>query len=1132
MKLKRIVLVLMLCIGIAPLGWGQFTEGNLAGTVTDPTGAAVMKAKVTVSSKDTGVKYNVETDNIGYFRIQHLRPGSYDIRVEAPNFKTALVTAAPVSVNATTTADVKLQVGSFTEAVEVTGATALVQAEEARLSDTISGRAVTELPLNGREIYQLMSLQPGVTATNAPVISNVPSPNSPVTFDFGFDANGAGPRGNNFVLDGTTNNNDWLGGTPVMFPSPDAIQEFQVQTLNFSAEYGRNNGAVANIVTKSGTNSFHGSIYDFERNTALNARNFFDQPGEKTPLLAHQFGAVFGGPIRKDKTFFFLNYDGSRRKDGQPTLFTVETPQFRQQVATLLPNSIANQFYKDFPAPPCIAGTSKDVGSIPAPGVPPIGNPLAVGPNDGVPDTCQAVAPQVQPSRADQYMVRIDHDINQRNKIFGRWISDYASADVSRQELLGAGIRGFTAPLNGFFADLALGWTRQMSNTFVNDLRFSYGRSNSSIQAVVPPESVSAKQLVAAGMPNFFGTLVFDDGTTGFGGTLYVPRVFVFNTFAWNDTMGKQVGRHGLKWGFEFRRIQENSDYALETHPYYIFNSIFNFANDQPWLVESLVNRNPASPDFGHFTYSPRHFRHNQYAAFFQDDWKVTSRLTLNLGLRWEVFGAPTETNGILSNIILGTGSDIFQQIANGKAGRVSQLFPTHRRNFAPRIGIAWDPTGKGQTAIRTGFSIAYLEPFSNLYTNPSRFDPPEASFIDSDPVFGFGTNINYTFPVQPSPDNFSAVTASGGAALGKVAMEGLDPKLRTAYSVQWFLGVQQEFLRNYAVSINYVGTRGIHLYGRENWNRFNGDVCNATTCDFTVNGYNKDWGQIFYTSNNNSSIYHGMNAQLKANYNHGLMFTANYSFGKTLDLVSDPGLGDFFNVSSAGLIYAGVQNPHKPQLDRALGAFDVRQRFTLTALWDLPKPTMGSAFAEKLLGGWQLNTILSLQSGRPFEVYCGLAWFDGCDFNMDGLAYDRPNRPANLKTSGWSTSQFVSGVFGDPTQTRNPILGSITSQAIQTFCPQIIPFWNGTPCLPVAQDGNLSRNAFQGPSFKDVDFAIFKNTNIGEKLKVQFRTEMFNLFNRTNLYQPQGNMGNPQFGKSRSAFASRQIQFGLKLMF
>lgn len=1115
MKHTRVGLVMVaaLCLGMASLAWGQFTEGNLAGTVEDSTGAAVVGAKVTVTSEDTGSTLTAQTDKIGYFRVQHIAPGKYDVRVEAANFKTAVLRAVNVTVNTTATADVQLQVGNVAESVEVSGETALVQTEEARLSDTISGRQVTELPLNGREIYQLMSLQPGVTATNAPVISNVPSPNSPVTFDFGFDANGAGPRGNNFVLDGTSNNNDWLGGTPVMFPSPDAIQEFQVQTLNFSAEYGRNNGAVANIVTKSGTNNLHGSTYYFHRNTALNARNFFDQPGTKTPLLAHQFGFTLGGPIHRDKTFFFLNYDGSRRKDGQPAIFTVETPQFRQLVATQRPGSIANQFYQDFPAPPCIPGTESDLGSLQAPGNP-LSGPGAVAPL--TPGQCQAQAQQVQSSRADQYMVRVDHNVNQQTKLFARWISDYASADVSRQELLGAGIRGFRAPLNGFFSDLALGWTQQLSTTLLNDFRFSYERNNSAIQATVPPNSTSEQQLAAAGVPNFFAFLHFDDGTAPFGGSVFVPRAFVFNTFAWSDTVNMQMGRHGLKWGGDFRRIQENSNYDLETHPYYIFNSVFDFANDEPWLVESLANRNPASPNFGQFTHTPRHFRRNQYSLFFQDDWKATSHLMLNLGLRWEVFGSPTEINGLLSNVILGSGSTIFEQIANARAGRVSQLFKTNYHNFAPRIGIAWDPFGQGHTVIRSGFSVAYLEPYSNLYTNPSRFDPPDSSFIDSYPVFGVGTNINYTFPFQPSPDNFAPVSSTGGAVGSKVAMEGLDPNLRTGYSMQWFLGIQQEFLRNYAVSMNYVGTRGVALYAREDWNRYAGDVCNASTCDFTVNNLNQDWGQIYYTSNANSSTYHGLNASLRANYNHGLMFTANYTFGKVLDLISDPGLGDYFNVSSAGGLYAGVQDPAKRSADWAPSEFDVKHRFTVTALWDLPKPHSDSGFVQKTLGGWQLNTILSLQSGRPFDVYCGLAWFSGCDFNMDGLNYDRPNTPANVQYTGFSNSQFVNGLF-----------------PVSTFCPGgLTPFFLGTPCVPVGQDGTLRRNAFRGPAYKDVDFAIFKNTNITERVKMQFRTEMFNLFNRTNLYQPEGNMGSPQFGKSTQAFPGREIQFGLKFLF
>ncbi len=1087
----------------------QLTEGTIVGTVTDATGATVVGARVQVKNLQTSHVDELKTDSIGYYRALHLAPGKHEVRVEHQGFKAAIVSDVVVLVNTVTRADVQLQVGEQQQTVTVTGEAPLVQTEEGRLADTILTRQVTDLPLNGREVYQLVTLQPGVTATAAPVISNVPSSTSSVTFNFGFISNGGTPRSNNFVLDGTSNNNEWLGGTPLIFPSVDAIQELQVQTLNFSAEYGRNNGAIVNVITKQGTNTLHGSAFYFHRNTALNARNFFDKT-QKAPLLQHQFGVSLGGPIRKGKTFFFGDYEGSRLKDGSPLLVTAETPEFRSLVQATRPGSIAARFLQDFPGPPCVPGTKRDTGSMASPSA----GPFAVGPPDGIPDICDAVSPQIAHHQTDQYMLRVDQIFSNHDQVFVRWIATHASADVSRQELLGAGMRGFQAPLNGFFGDLGIGYTHQFSSSTLNDFRFAYSRNNSAIFYVVP-NSPSETILKNAGVPNFFAHLSFDDGLLPFGGPIFIPRVFIFNTFAVNDTFSHMVGRHALKFGFEVRRIQENSDYQLETHPFYEFNSMFNFANDDPWLVEALVNRNPSSPNFGQFTNTPRHFRWTQWAGFAQDDWKVRSNLTLNLGLRYEVFGPPSEANGILSNIILGSGSDLFSRIATATVGRVQKMWNTDWNNFAPRIGLAWDPQGNGRMAVRAGFSIAYLEPYSNLYTNASRFDPPESNFIDEFPALGVGTSVNYTFPFQPSPDYANKVTANGGVQGSKITPSGVFPNLRTAYSMQWFLGIQHEFFRDYSVSLNYVGTRGIKLYTREDYNRFRGDICNPSTCNFTDNRLNFGWGQTFYITNESWASYHGFNAQLRKNYSHGFSFVANYTFGKVLDIVTEGGLGDYFNVNSYGIVYSGVQDIRNTRADYGPSEFDVRQRFTLSGLWDLPSPK-GNAFIEHVFGGWQLNTIVSLQSGRPFDVFCTKFWFEGCDFNMDGLRYDRPNRPANIRPSGFSNSQFVSGIF-----------------KVTDFCPNgIVPFFAGTPCLPVATDGNLSRNAFRGPALKTVDFAVFKNTKVKERLNVQFRAEMFNLFNRVNLFIPDGNLGSPTFGRSTAAFPARQIQFGLKFLF
>jgi outer membrane receptor protein involved in Fe transport len=1088
----------------------QRTEGTIAGTVSDPAGAAIPGAKITVISQETALTREVATNDIGYYRVSFLPPGRYAVRAEALGFKTTVLTDIEVNVNVVTRADVELSVGALAETVEVSGGAALVQVEQARLADTFDNRQVEELPLNGREVYQLLTLQPGVVSAQAPTISNVPSPNSPGTFDFTFVSNGATPRGNNFVLDGTTNNNEWLGGTPLIFPSVDAIQEFQVQTLNFSAEYGRNNGAVANIVTKSGTNDPRGRVFYFHRNTAVNARNPFDPADEKAPLLQHQFGASTGGPVRRDRTFFFVNYEGSRRKDGAPELATAETPEFRGLVQATGPRSLAAQFFNDFPAPGCVPGTQRDVGSIPAPGT-----LFGRGPADGIPDYCDVIAAQVQKHRVDQYMGRFDGNVGGQDKLFVRWIGSDAPTDVSRQQLLNANMRGFRSPLDGFYADLGTGYTHFFSNTLLNDFRFAWARNDTEISFELPPSTTTAQAL---GGSNRFGHLSLSDGVVPFGGVIFIPRTFVFDTFTVADTLAQVVGRHALKYGFEWRHIREKSDYQFETMPFYLFNNIFTFANDDPWLAEALVNRDPSSPAFGQFTGTPRNFRWNQWAVFVQDDWQLGPNLTLNLGLRYEVFGLPYEADGLLANIILGPGNDIFDRIAGARAGRVETLGETDYNNVAPRLGVAWDPFGNGTTVLRSGLSVAYLEPYSNLYTNVTRFLPPDAAWVDSFPVFGVGRDVNYTFPFQPSPDFAAPATANGAVRGSGLFPPGLNPELETAYSRQWFVGLQHEFLKGWAFSVNYVGTQGEKLYIREDWNRVTGDICSAAACDFREDRLAPGWFQMFYVDNGTNSTYHGMNAQVRKASSRGLMFTANYTLGKSEDTVSGPGLGDYFNVSNAR--YTGTQDVRDREADRGPSEFDVRQRFTLTALWNLPSPD-GNGLMEKLLGGWQLNTIVSLQTGRPFSVFCSLAWFEGCDFNMDGTEFDRPNRPANLQTSGWSSSEFRKGIFG-----------ADRAESVRVFCPNgLTPFFNGTPCVPVGTNGNLGRNVFRGPAFASVDVAIFKNTTVGQA-RLQFRAEIFNLLNRVNLFLPVGNLGSPNFGRSLAAFPSRQIQFGLKWFF
>ncbi|MGH9941205.1 MAG: TonB-dependent receptor [Pyrinomonadaceae bacterium] len=1092
LALRKLLYSLLLLLISHTAVLAQYTEGSISGTVTDSSGDVLAGANVVVTNSQTGEARQTITDSDGLYRVASLRPGVYEIKVEQTGFKTSIVKNIQVVVNTVVRADAQLEPGAIAETIVVTSDASLVNTEEGRVADTLNTRQVQELPLNGRDINQLALLQPGVTATLAPVISNTQFNR----FNFGFSANGATPRGNNYVLDGVSNNNEWLGGTPAISPSVELIQEFQVQTVNFSAEYGRNNGAVVVAISRSGTNQFHGSLYDFIRNDALDAKNFFDNPTDPTVLIQNQFGGSFGGPIRKDRTFFFGNYEGLRTKEGRTSRGIGETPEFRAQVAAIRPNSLANRLFNTYPSPPCVAGTARDVASIFRPNLP-IEQVRLIpfyefieGPRDGIVDTCQVSFLDRRDIRGDQYSVRVDHQFSDDDKLFARGLGDKRRTDSGREQLGGAVRRGFKAPFKGDFPSFLAGYTHLFSSKVVNDLRFSYSRSDFGIGFEAPNSD-----------SNDFPTLFFDDGVTRFGGAIFVPREFVFDTFIVNDTFSVSRGNHNIKFGAEVKRIFEDSDYKLDTLGFYEFDSLFGFANDAAYYQEALVD-----PRTGNFTGTPRQFRWTQLGAFVQDDWKVSRKLTLNLGLRYDYFGVPTEADGILSNIILGTGGTFGEQVANAFAGRVERIAESDKNNFAPRVGFAYDLAGDGKTAIRGSYAVAYLEAYSNLYTNASRFGSPDSATPVVFPLF-FGGTVVYDVPAAPSPDFQTGLTPRGGIPGTRISIPGVQADLRTAYSQQWFLGVQRQLRGSLYLSANYVGTSGKKLYIRNDINRFTGDRASRAE---GPDRFNQEWTGTFYVQNGNSSIYHGANVQLQKRYSSSFMFTFNYTLGKSIDVVSDPGLGDFINVSVGG--YTGTQDAANTGLDRAPSDFDVRQRIALHGLWDIPSPK-GPKALRAIFGGWQANLIGTYQTGRPFSVTC--ASTINCDFNGDGNGYDRPNTPSfGNSLSDLSRSDFLNGIFR-PSDFPQPTFGT---------------------------NGNLGRNTFRGPDFASVDVSLFKNIPLTEAVKLQFRAEAFNVFNRVNLFLPNAglstlvpaNLGqNPlTFGQSTAAFDPRQLQFALKLIF
>jgi outer membrane receptor protein involved in Fe transport len=1077
-KVTTLLFLTGFCILAVTTSSAQVTEGGLNGYVFDPKGSALANSHVTVTNVGTGQKRVVTTDAKGFYQVPFLIPGAYDLTATHEGFSTGLAKGIQVQTNGLARADIQLAIGSVQATVDVTDALPVVNTEEARIFNTLSEAEVQDLPTPGRDVYALGLLQPGVTATLAPAISNTGFNQ----FDYGTSANGGGPRGNVFVVDGVSNNNEWLGGTPAISPSVESIQSLQVQTANFSAEYGRGSGSVSLITTRSGTNKFHGSVYDYVRNPMFDAR--------RSSVKQNNFGFAFGGPIHRDRTFFFVNYEGIRGTDSQTLLSSGETPEFRQQVALYRPTSIANAQLQAYPSGPCVdAGV--DTFSIFLKTLP-LETVQAIpfyqffdGPPDTIPDFCTTSYVDRRPKAGNQVLARIDHNFGPQDTFFARFLYTHNTTDTGREELNGANTRGFKAPFAGTFPSGTLGYTHVFNPRLLNDLHFLVARSDFGIGFTAPKSG-----------SNNYPWLFFDDGTTPFGGEVFVPRTFVFNNFSLYDSLAVTRGSHALKFGFDVEHLQENSNYQSETNGFYEFQDPFTFANDGPYYTEASVN-----PVTGQFTSTPRHFRQTWWGMFAQDDWKLSRRLTVNLGLRYDVFRAPTETNGIVANMKFGGGSTTAARVASATVGRVGKLFNTDYKNFAPRVGFAFDPYGNGNTVIHGSFSMAYLPPYSNLYTNASRFDPPDTAFPFVFPLF-YGGTISYGVPAIASPGFETGLSPAGGIPGVRVNISGVDQNLKTAYSQQWFFGIQHRLAGLYSFTADYVGTRGRDLYIRDDINRFTGD---RSSLAVGAARFNPNFGGTTFVQNGPGSNYNGVNLQLQRQMKNNYGFTINYTWSKALDNVSDPGLGDYSNVNTP--LYIGTMDEQNPRLDYGPSEFDARHKVSAYGTWILPNhfsnPVLRSA-----IGGWQLNGTLVLQSGRPFSVICTNIL--NCDYNGDGVGYDRPNTPAfgNTKT-GLSRSDYQKGIF----------------------VPADFPNPNAPDTL--GKNGNLGRNTFRGPGYANADASIFKTFSLPRETSLEFRAEAFNLFNRVNLYLPVSNLSQPFFfGKSTTAFPARNMQFALKLRF
>jgi outer membrane receptor protein involved in Fe transport len=897
--------------------FSQVQNGELVGQVTDPTGAIVAGAQVRVHNVNTGLQIDARTDKTGFYATRELPVGHYRITVQAAGFK--IVTRSDLALNAGTTlrADLQLVLGQRTEVVEVTGAPALVNTENARLAQTVDATQVANLPLNGRNVYDLIQYAPGaVNARGAMFETNT-----------NIEVNGVRESFNNFLINGSSNKTLALGGA-IHQPILDTVQEFQLLTLNNSAEFGNSAGAITNLVTKSGTNNLHGAAWWFVRNEVFDANEFFlNRVGEEKPSFRfNQFGAAAGGPILKNKLFFFVAYQGDRFTASAPAVpLFMESPEFRDAVISTFPNSVAALLYQNFPpqgptvsvftlddyltagispfsssyadylCPAATDGTGvlakkfaqmfgvtqSDIDAMNQPGGCKGGSPFS-GPVSGAFGRNQPflieslLVPRTQDQiqtgnlfQGNEASLRLDYNLNQHDRVFGQFawerrtdsFGSYGSA---------VQMRGFTHPYHLTTPNAQLSWLHMFSPTLLNEARLGYAQ-NSTVE--------DSKPETALGVPGIF----LDDGAAPFGAYSGFPSVFHEHIYTYSDMVSIQKGSHALKLGAEVRRNLENSNFNPQRPSYYFFDSLF-FAADMPYHENAGVDPGIISGEPAHLDINVRHFRNWEFGAYLQDSWKARRNLTLNLGLRYDLYTRHTELDDLGTTFLLGPGKNLIDDLSTG-AGRVKSAnipaglpgcdtpelmrlaqiagvcgpggFTTARQlgrgdhnNISPRIGFAWDIFGNGKTALRGGFGLSYEGTLYNPLSN-SRWNLPYYTFNGVDNfLVGGSFNVVYSpqtpgelprFTGPPDPANFQG---SGYSAIGNImAWDPSNPNsggltaivlpegLRDPYVMNWFFGLQHEIKSNLLLEVNYVGTGGRKLFRADQMNIIPGGRLPESTC-------------------------------------------------------------------------------------------------------------------------------------------------------------------------------------------------------------------------------------------------------------------------------------------------------------
>lgn len=1057
-------------------------QATVQGVVSDASGASVPAAKISIRNVKTGVQQSVDTNAQGFYSVPFLVPGAYEVSVTAQGFSPQNRTNLQLDVNMTARVDFALTVGAVAETVEVSAAAALLNTETTTVGQVIDNRRIVELPLNGRNYLELAQLTTGV----------VPGRGSRTGDKGNFSALGARTYQTNILLDGVDNNSRASGGqlgfeAQNVTPSVDAVQEFKVVTNNNSAEYGFRMGATVMVQTKSGTNDFHGSAYEFFRNQKLDATNFFaNRAGAAKPLFKrNQFGGTGGGRIRRDRTFFFASVEGTRLRRGESSTSTVPSAGRR------------GGNFTDADAFPIFdpASTRNEAGRtvrdlfpgnlVPANRFDPVAKAAAdLYPLPNLPGaTNNYFYSGTVAANTNQYDGRLDHSFNDRNRAFFRYSRrDYNDVDPGPLPLPADGGQWTSTDLtaNSYVAN----WTAVLSPSASNELRFGYTGTNSTLD--IPwsenyNSRIGIKGLPDLGDDNARGMTRFTPtGYAEVGARSFWPNRNNLGLTQLTDHFTKVRGRHVLKAGVEFRRERIVRRAARLARGQMAFNRSFsedpnNRGRTGDGLADMLLGL-ASGGSMGNQN-GETAVTHN-YSAFFQDDWKLSSRLTLNIGVRWDRFGPPSFKETPVSRFVpdfVNRTYTILRPKDDGDCGCEHD-----NNNFAPRIGLAFQATRK--TVVRSGIGLFYGQPDAISHDGDARFTnlPPEFS------EFSFPTDRLFQ-PALIVRDGFPAGLLPTTTVQANVAIKTATAYMPSQYTSQWFFDIQREIPLNTVLTVSYIGTSSKHMVWTRNLNQ---PLAPGAAAIQQRRPY-PFFGGITLRDPGASASYNALTVKAEKRFSQGLTFLLSYTWAHAID-------------DGAGTLNDGagsLRDNYNIALDRGNSQYDQRHNFVGSFVYDLPFGR-GRALGAKwhpvvntILGGWQLGGILFLRSGEPFSV------------TVSGDI-------ANMGTTNYA-NRIGNGSLPESQRT--------------------IDRWFDTAAFAVPAQytiGNAGRGILFGPGSVSMDAKIGKNWMIAERVRVEYRLEMFNFANKANFGTPNGTLNNTQVAAITSAADPRRVQMGMKLVF